>query len=95
MRFLPLLLIGCSSDYDLSPKLEENPPEEEEVVEIVEEVEAAAPIAVCDVSPNPISPPFETATFNGSDSYDPDGGMITKYQWELTAVPEGATTAQG
>ena len=33
---------------------------------------------------------FETATFTGTDSYDPDGGTITKYQWEFVSVPEGA-----
>ncbi|MBM75909.1 MAG: hypothetical protein CMK59_10955 [Proteobacteria bacterium] len=91
--FLPILLIGCSSDYDLSPKIEENPPEELEELETLEEVEASAPVAVCDVSPNPVNPPFESATFTGVDSYDPDGGTITKYQWELISVPEGAAAS--
>ena len=69
MRFaLPLLLIGCASDYDLTPKTEQNTPEVIEEEEAVEEVAAAAPIAVCDVSPNPVNPPFETATFTQPNS---------------------------
>ncbi len=49
-----------------------------------------APVAVCDVSPNPVQPPFETATWDGSGSYDPEGGTITTYTWTLVEQPEGS-----
>jgi hypothetical protein len=63
--------------------------------EPAEEPEPEAPIeegqppnAVCTVSPNPVSPPFEEATFDGSASTDPNGGTLSHY-WELISTPEG------
>ena len=53
--------------------------------------EPSSPVAVCDVTPNPISPPFETATWIGTDSYDPDGAYITDYAWSLTSQPVGSS----
>jgi len=49
------------------------------------------PIAVCDVSPNPVEPPFETATWDGSGSYDPEGHAIVDYSWALISAPSGST----
>ncbi len=42
------------------------------------------PIAVLtqDITEGTIPPPVEV-TFDGSGSYDPDGGNITKYEWDL------------
>jgi len=48
------------------------------------------PVAVCDVSPRTVSPPFESATFIGNGSYDPDGFAITSYSWTLTQLPAGS-----
>lgn len=48
------------------------------------------PIAVCDVSPNPVEPPFETAAWDGSASYDPDGHAIVDYSWALVSAPTGS-----
>jgi hypothetical protein len=52
--------------------------------------EGNPPVAVCDVSPNPVHPPFEAATWDGTGSYDPDGGQLS-YYWELIDSPEGTT----
>lgn len=49
------------------------------------------PIAVCDVSPNPVEPPFETATWDGSSSYDPEGHDIVDYSWALISAPSGSS----
>ncbi|MEZ4317674.1 MAG: hypothetical protein R3F61_09220 [Myxococcota bacterium] len=51
---------------------------------------ADAPVADCSVSPNPVAPPFEAATFDGSGSYDPNGLAITDYNWELSEKPQGS-----
>jgi hypothetical protein len=49
------------------------------------------PIAVCDVSPNPVEPPFETATWDGTASYDPEGHDIVDYSWALISAPSGSS----
>jgi hypothetical protein len=50
-----------------------------------------APVAVCDVSPNPVKPPYESAAWDGSSSYDPEGKTITGYSWTLTMAPSGSS----
>lgn len=55
------------------------------------EVDPDAPVAVCAVSPNPVEPPFTTATWDGSDSYDPAGLRITTYNWTLISQPTGSS----
>ena len=55
--------------------------------------EPELPVAVCEVSPNPVSPPFESATWVGSDSYDPSGGVIVDYSWSLLSMPAGSTVS--
>ena len=50
-----------------------------------------SPIAVCSASPNPITPPFESATWLGFESYDPGGSDIVRYDWRLKSSPEGST----
>lgn len=49
------------------------------------------PVAVCDVSPNPVQPPFESATWDGSASYDPSGDPLMSYNWSLISQPEGSS----
>ena len=44
-------------------------PEEEVEDEPEEEPDPTTPVAICDVTPDPISPPFEVATWVGNDSY--------------------------
>ena len=104
-RFWILLLFVSCSEYDLQTKIpaadgvseEENdltPDQQSDDTAVPGEPEAPVeenlPVAVCDVSPNPITPPFESATFDGSASYDPNGHQIVMYYWELVQVPEGS-----
>lgn len=66
----------------------------EDTAEPAEEpVNENAPVADCSVAPNPVTPPFEAATWDGSGSYDPSGEAIVSYYWELIEKPEGSATA--
>ena len=102
---LTLLGLGCS-DYDLKnlngaglpgadtsePIVVSDLPDTSSPEETaVPEPEAEPPIAVCSVDPNPVSPPFESATWIGNSSYDPSGGPIANYNWTLVAAPAGST----
>ena len=51
------------------------------------------PIADCQVSPNPVEPPFEKASWDGSGSYDPEGGTITDHNWQLISQPAGSAVS--
>lgn len=51
------------------------------------------PVAVCGVNPESVTPPFEDATFQGSDSYDPVGKAIVNYEWTLVSQPNGSAAA--
>jgi hypothetical protein len=55
--------------------------------------EPSGPVADCVVAPNPVHPPFESATWDGSGSYDANGGTITAYAWQLVEVPEGSAVS--
>lgn len=37
--------------------------------------------------------PLDTAVFDGSGSYDPDGGDIVAWDWEMLEVPAGSASA--
>lgn len=81
-----LALAGCGVDYDIA--------REEFNLGGDDEEEPAAPesglVADCAVSPNPIEPPFEVATWDGSGSVDNDGREIVSYTWALISKPEGS-----
>ena len=51
------------------------------------------PVAVCEVSPNPVKPPAESAAWDGSGSYDPSGSGIDSYRWVLSSAPSGSSVA--
>lgn len=71
---------GCS-DYNLvHPDQQVDPPQ------------PGFPVAVCDVTPNPVTPPFQAATWDGSGSYDPDGLALT-YSWQLVSQPAGSAVS--
>ncbi|MBC8150960.1 MAG: hypothetical protein H8E97_06705 [Bacteroidetes bacterium] len=53
-------------------------------------IEETAVVATCAVAPNPVTPPFTAATFDGSGSYDSGGNVIAAYNWELIELPEGS-----
>jgi len=98
--FFLLPIISCS-EYQLSEKLgtelgtesdldnedEGDPLEEEDTQDPVNE---DAPVAVCEVAPTVVTPPFTSAIFDGSASYDPNEEEIVMYLWELVEVPEGS-----
>lgn len=99
-------LVGCQMDYkvhtDPGPNVEgedtstpdETEPDETEPEDTSDTWQPAndenAPIADCSVSPNPVEPPFEKAAWDGSASYDPAGGTIVDYTWELITQPTGS-----
>lgn len=99
-------LTACASDYkvtpgvedspadDTAPPVDEDPPEdtgtEPEDTDPPDD-EPGRPVAVCDVYPNPVTPPTEAATWDGSASYDPDGIPLTNYTWTLVDQPTGST----
>jgi len=83
--FFLLLAAPACTEYDLLP----DEPDAEDPIEVVE---PGFPVAVCDVSPNPVTPPTQTATWDGSGSYDPEGEIVS-YVWELVSVPAGSAVA--
>tara|TARA_R110001606_G_scaffold45770_4_gene118394 strand:- start:30211 stop:31005 length:795 start_codon:yes stop_codon:yes gene_type:complete len=54
------------------------------------QINESPPTAVCSVAPNPVTPPFTSATFDGSNSYDSSGNTIVSYLWQLVERPEGS-----
>lgn len=54
-------------------------------------IEESALSAICNVAPNPVTPPFTPATFDGSGSSDSSGNLIVSYYWELVGIPEGSS----
>ena len=89
---LPIAAIGCS-EYNIKP-----PPPEEETTPTAPTTpddepppppEPDAPVAECGVNPNPVQAIHETATWYGSNSYDPDDRPLT-YSWQLVQSPPGS-----
>jgi len=102
MRFLTLLaflvaLPSCIIENGLEPNPDPPPDTKVDTAEPVEPPpddseppEPVFPVAVCKVTPNPVTPPFETATWDGSNSYDPEGRTLTTFDWSLTSIPQGS-----
>ena len=87
---LPFLaLTACKDESTFTPAPEPPPPVLETGDTSIDDVVGEHPIAVCEVNANPVKPPFETATFDGSGSYDPNDREIIGYEWSLTMAPEG------
>jgi hypothetical protein len=98
--FFLLPMISCS-EYELSEKLDTELGTETDV-DVEDEgtpvgdtatqdpVDENAPVAVCEVAPIVVTPPFTSAVFDGSGSYDPNDEEIVMYLWELVEVPEGS-----
>ena len=55
------------------------------------QIEEPALSAICNVAPNPVTPPFTPAVFDGSGSFDASGNIIVSYYWELVGLPEGSS----
>lgn len=106
IHLLALAALGlgaCASDYKVTPGDDDNqgvdsgtipddttPPTDGGGTDDPPDDEPGRPVAVCSVAPNPVTPPFEAATWDGSGSYDPDGGTITQYRWTLVDQPDGS-----
>ena len=88
--------LGCS-EYSLEAKVDNNLGNDtgidagDTANPVEEERDENAPFAVCTVSPQTVTPPFQSATFDGSGSYDPSGTPIASYFWELIAQPAGSS----
>ncbi len=83
------LLTACVSDQQFHMDQDVPAPLEEDTAPPVEPP-PDVPVAVCSVSPNPVTPPFEEARWDGRDSYDPNGFEIVEYAWTLASQPEGS-----
>ncbi|MCO4746083.1 MAG: hypothetical protein KC912_14905 [Proteobacteria bacterium] len=92
-----LIASGCS-EYDLTA-----PPQEEpgvtnpETPPVVGDSSSPldAPVAVCSSNPDTVRPPFESNSFIGRDSYDPENSTIADYQWRLKDGPTGSGATLG
>jgi len=75
------------------PDLEEEEEEEDEDSGFndIEEPDPDKPVAVCTVTPDKIRPITGSATWDGSESYDPNGLDIIDYDWTMVALPSGST----
>lgn len=105
LLLLGVCLTACS-EYSLSGKKDINEildePAKEDIIDTASisdtnteetgdnQVNETAPTAVCSVAPNPVTPPFTPATFDGSGSYDQSGEEIVIYYWELFEKPTGS-----
>ena len=103
--FTSLFFVACSEyslDTEKNPELggdTANPDNEtdeanttpDDTSEPGEPVNENAPVADCSVAPNPVTPPFTAATWDGSGSYDPNGEELVMYYWELVQKPEGSS----
>jgi hypothetical protein len=74
---------------------EEEEPEEDEDDEADVGQDLADPVAICSVSPTTVRPIVDKADWIGTDSYDPEGGTITTYNWSLTPPSGSAASMPG
>lgn len=51
---------------------------------------SSAPVAIVNGAPSVA--PLDVASLDGSASYDPDGGAITAWSWEIVSAPAGSTS---
>ena len=88
-----LVLSGCVSEYGVSPDGHPNGEPGDGAAGLQDTGDTGQPgrpVAVCEVNPNPLTPPFAEATWDGSGSYDPNGGSIISWTWTLVAQPPGS-----
>ena len=97
LQLFLLLFVGCI-DYEFHQPDPKPPGGDDTAPSIVDTHDSAPPpptdpVAVCDVTPSPVAPPWEAATWIGENSYDPDGEPIVSYNWTLVSSPAGSTVA--
>ena len=103
-RLLPIIsvtaaLSACTNDYDLGQTKDYNLGADTAMADTASPIvddgatgnNSGKPVAVCDVAPNPVHPPFESATWTGVGSYDPEGVSVTEYEWSLISAPDGSS----
>jgi hypothetical protein len=98
-----LALAGCGSDYDVTdikdpvdvPVDTAPEPIDTFIPDTDVPPDPNKPVAVCAVSPTEVTPPFESANFQGGGSYDPDGHAITSWNWTLVTKPNGSDVQMG
>jgi hypothetical protein len=83
------LLTACVSDQNFHIDQDVPAPIDEDTAPPIEPP-PDVPVAVCTVSPNPVTPPFEEARWDGRESYDPNGYEIVDYRWTLASQPQGS-----
>lgn len=76
--------------YESEVSIESNDPGGATVVPLMG-MAADVPVAVCSVAPSPVETIWESATFFGSGSFDPNGLTITNYNWTLISQPSGSS----
>ena len=92
------LIAACNSDYELKGDIENPEGLPEEALDTADPIEPEpepepdpdAPVAVCSVSPDVVRPITDSASFLGSESYDP-AGLDLEYDWKLVDRPVGST----
>ena len=92
------LIAACNSDYELKGDIENPEGLPEEALDTADPIEPEpepepdpdAPVAVCSVSPDVVRPITDSASFLGSESYDP-AGLELEYDWKLVDRPVGST----
>lgn len=92
------LIAACNSDYELKGDIENPEGLPEESLDTADPIEPEpepepdpdAPVAVCSVSPDVVRPITDSASFLGSESYDP-AGLDLEYDWKLVDRPVGST----
>jgi hypothetical protein len=85
-------VFAACTEYDLRGETAPGDPpaeEEEETPPIGDGGEN--PVAKCAVEPEVVTPPFEEATFDGTESYDPEGRQLVDYKWTLVEAPQGSS----
>ena len=75
------------------PEIEEEDTEDTGEGGFDEDPDPDKPVAVCNVSPDKIRPITGAATWDGSESYDPNGLEIVDYDWTLVALPSGSSSS--
>jgi hypothetical protein len=74
------------------PEEEDDEPEDTGEDNTIEEPDPDLPVAICSVTPDKVRPISGSATWEGSESYDPNGLEIVDYDWALVALPSGSTS---
>lgn len=86
---------GAVAPYEADLEIPSNDPDEDPLVIPLDgdgwTPGGDGPVAVCDVTPNPVHPIVDVATWIGHNSYDTSGYMLTSQKWSLIGLPPGSS----